>query len=189
MTRLVFTLPLLLTTPLAGCGGDDAPAPDATAELVPLMDSGVEGTVTFTLMPEGEVRIDADITGLEPGMHGIHIHEWGDCSAADGASAGGHFNPDAVAHGAPDDPAHHAGDYGNLEADGKGHAVYSQVMSTATFSLAGGKYDIVGRAVIVHADPDDYMTQPTGNAGGRLACGVITAATGDTAPVLPPPGM
>ncbi|HEY8376827.1 MAG TPA: superoxide dismutase family protein [Nannocystis sp.] len=185
MLRLLLPLSILAICAFA-CGGDDAPTPDATAELVPLMGSGVEGIVTFTHHGEGEVLIEADITGLTPGKHGFHIHEWGDCSAPDGSSAGGHFNPDMVDHGDPAGPVHHAGDYGNLVADADGHAVYTRVMDTATFSLSGGKYDIRGRAVIIHADPDDFMTQPTGNAGGRLACGVIQPASGEVDPVLPP---
>lgn len=167
-----------------GCTSEPDDTPDATAELMPLGDSGVSGVVTFTMMPEGKVRIEADITGLSPGMHGMHIHEFGDCSAPDGMSAGGHFNPDGVDHGSPDGATHHAGDFGNIEADAGGRAQFELVIDTATFSLAGGKYDVAGRAVIVHEKPDDFG-QPTGNAGGRLACGVIEEPSGTT-PVLPP---
>src|SRR5688500_9251144 len=108
MNRLALTLSLLL--PLLGapaCTPDEEQAtPDATATLTALMNSGVNGTVKFTLMPEGEVKIEAEITGLTPGKHGMHVHEWGDCTAPDGMSAGGHFNPEMVDHGAPGSATH-----------------------------------------------------------------------------------
>lgn len=185
MLRLAFTLSLTLAVLAApGCTSEPADSPDATAELMPLGASGVSGTVSFTLLGEGKVQIDADITGLTPGMHGMHVHEWGDCSAPDGMSAGGHFNPDMVDHGMPGGATRHPGDFGNLEADASGRAVFSLVTDTATFSLAGDKYDVTGRAIIVHENPDDF-SQPTGNAGGRLACGVIEGFSGK-GPVLAP---
>lgn len=171
-----------------GCTAGE-PGPDATANLQALGASGVKGTVDFTMLSDGEVRIDADITGLTPGKHGMHVHEWGDCSAADGMSAGGHFNPDMVEHGAPSGATHHPGDFGNLEADANGHAVYSVTIDAGTFSMTeGDKYNVLGRGVIVHEKVDDYG-QPTGNAGGRLACGVINVAGGKSTPIVnPTPG-
>jgi Cu-Zn family superoxide dismutase len=177
---------LLLMVGAPGCNPDEVDtSPDAVAELTPLMDSGVSGTVRFMLLGEGKVRVEAEITGLMPGEHGIHIHEWGDCTSPDGESAGSHFNPDKVEHGAPGSVTHHPGDFGNLDADADGHARLDLVMDTAHFSLSGGRYDVAGRAIIVHEKPDDF-SQPTGNAGARLACGVITRTSGETKPVLNP---
>ena len=148
------------------------PVVKATAVLSPTKGNTVAGLVTFTKV-EGGVKIVADVTGLTPGKHGFHIHEFGDCSAPDGASAGGHFNPSHGEHGAPDAATRHAGDFGNLEADEAGKAHYERVDSV--ISLEGAD-SIIGHGVIVHEKADDLKTQPTGNAGPRVACGVITAA-------------
>jgi Cu-Zn family superoxide dismutase len=129
----------------------------------------VHGQVTFQ-EEAGGVRVTADISGLSPGKHGFHIHQNGDCSAADFSSAGGHFNPLGAPHGAPTDPEHHAGDFGNIVADAGGHARLEQVYSWMTFT---GTNSILGHAVIVHAKADDLRSQPSGDAGGRIACGVI----------------
>jgi len=129
----------------------------------------VSGTVTFTLA-QGGVNVAAEVRGLTPGDHGFHIHEFGDCSAPDGTSAGGHFNPHGTDHGGPDDEHRHAGDFGNLTAAASGVASYDRVDTEISFS---GVESIIGRAVIVHADPDDLVSQPTGAAGPRVACGVI----------------
>jgi len=144
----------------------------AVAVLSPTKGSNVSGTVTFTQV-NGGVRIVADVTGLTPGEHGFHIHEFGDCSAPDATSAGGHFNPRHMQHGAPDASARHAGDFGNLEANGAGKAHYDRV--DKMISLNGAE-SIVGHGVIVHEKVDDFITQPTGNAGARVACGVIGVA-------------
>lgn len=133
--------------------------------------SQVTGTVTFTKTGD-TVQVVADITGLTPGKHGFHIHEFGDCSAADASSAGGHFNPMKKPHGAPDAAERHEGDMGNLEADATGKAHLELKDSMLKFS---GEYSILGRGVIVHEKVDDW-SQPVGNAGGRLACGVIGVA-------------
>ena len=116
------------------------------------------------------VKIIADINGLTPGEHGFHIHQWGDCSAADGTSAGGHYNPFNTAHGSPMDEIRHVGDLGNIKAGSDGSAHYES--DDAVVSL-DGPTSVIGRAVIVHAGKDDFTSQPTGNAGGRVACGVI----------------
>jgi len=171
---------------LAGCGGSPAeqadptgetsatPGRTATATLGSTSGSGVTGTVSFTEQGEG-VHVFAMVSGLTPGPHGFHIHENGDCSAPDGSSAGGHFNPTGMPHGAPDAEQHHVGDMGNIVADEAGNANYESILPGLT--LGEGPNSIVGRGVIVHADADDMTTQPTGNAGARLACGVIQAAT------------
>jgi superoxide dismutase, Cu-Zn family len=159
---------------LAGCAA--TPAPSADAKLEPTRGSAVRGTVTFTERADGSVGVLTRIGGLAPNQeHGFHVHEKGDCSSPDGSSAGGHFNPAAQPHG-PQDGPHHGGDMPALKADAAGNA-------DATFTIAGrlagaGPASLVGRAVIVHAKPDDYTTQPTGNSGDRIACGVIAMAPG-----------
>jgi superoxide dismutase, Cu-Zn family len=148
-----------------------AAAKHAVAEVKPTQGSSVQGHVTFTA-EKGGVHVVADLTGLTPGEHGFHIHEKGDCSAPDGTSAGGHFNPAGKPHGAPDAAEHHAGDLGNINADAAGKAHIDAVFPFLTLA---GPDTIVGRGLIVHASPDDMKTQPTGNAGARQACGVIQA--------------
>jgi Cu-Zn family superoxide dismutase len=140
--------------------------------LYPTQGSNVSGTITF-IQTENGVRVVADIQGLSKGKHGFHIHEFGDCSSADGMSAGGHFNPDGKSHGAPMDMSRHMGDMGNLEADESGKAHLEYVDSTIQLN---GANSILGRSVIVHKNEDDLKTQPTGNAGPRVACGVIGTA-------------
>jgi Cu-Zn family superoxide dismutase len=141
----------------------------AVAVLHPTAGNDVSGTVTFTQVADG-VQISADIENLTPGKHGFHIHELGDCTAADATSAGGHYNPDAYPHAGPQSKQRHMGDLGNLEADTFGRAHYERLDSYVTLN---GPKSIIGRGVIVHADEDDLKTQPTGAAGARQACGVI----------------
>ena len=144
----------------------------AIAVLHPASGSQVMGTVTFTKTGDA-VQVVADVTGLTPGKHGFHIHEFGDCSATDATSAGGHFNPTHKPHGAPDSAERHVGDLGNLEADasGKAHLEWKDKMLKLS-----GQNCILGLAVIVHEKEDDLKSQPVGNAGGRVACGVIGVA-------------
>ena len=144
----------------------------AVAIVPPLSNSDVKGVVTFTKQ-DGGVLIEAELSGLTPGEHGFHIHEFGDCSKADGTCAGGHFNPTSAPHGAPDDAERHAGDFGNIKADASGKATYKRVDKMIKLN---GAQSIIGRGVIVHADPDDLKSQPSGNAGARVACGVIGIA-------------
>ena len=133
----------------------------------------VHGIIKFTDTGNG-VRVMAHVTGLEPNSeHGFHIHEFGDCTDMDKAmSTGGHFNPDKHQHGKPGDAQSHPGDMGNLKADASGMAMAEITLPAASLT---GKNAILGRGVIVHEKPDDY-SQPTGNAGGRIACGVIGVA-------------
>jgi Cu-Zn family superoxide dismutase len=147
------------------------PVTRAVVALNPTKGNQAHGTVTFARV-EGGVKVVATVDGLTPGKHGFHIHEYGDCSAPDASSAGGHFNPSHSDHGSPDSLKRHAGDLGNIVADEKGHAYYER---TDQMIELDGPNTIVGRSVIVHANSDDYITQPTGNAGGRVACGVIIA--------------
>jgi Cu-Zn family superoxide dismutase len=147
----------------------DRRSADAHATLQPTRGSQVQGTVTFEQEKAG-VRVQADVIGLSPGAHGFHIHERGDCSAPDAGSAGEHFDPTRSLHGGPDAERRHAGDLGNLIADEAGRAQSARV--DAHLSLAGTA-SVVGRAVVVHAAADDLTSQPAGNAGARVACGVI----------------
>jgi Cu-Zn family superoxide dismutase len=155
----------MTSTPLDG--------PRATATLDPTKGNATRGTVTF-VERMGKVVVTAEVSGLAPNQeHGFHVHEKGDCSSGDGMSAGGHFNPDGQPHG-PQAAAHHVGDMPSLRADASGNAKASFTLDTAT--VAAGPRSLVGRGLIVHKDPDDYKTQPTGNAGARLACAVIKGA-------------
>jgi Cu-Zn family superoxide dismutase len=143
----------------------------AICMVQPLGGSKVAGKVVFTKVRDG-VEVSAELTGLSPGEHGFHVHEFGDCSMADGTCAGGHFNPDGKPHGAPDAAQRHAGDFGNVKAGADGKATYKRIDKLATLN---GPHSIIGRAIIVHAAPDDF-SQPTGNAGARVGCGVIGIA-------------
>ena len=135
----------------------------------------VTGSVWFT-KAEGGVNITAQINGLEPGPHGIHIHQYGDCSAGDGKSAGGHFNPGKVEHGGPEAEVRHTGDLGNIIADADGNAALEIFDSRLALH---GPHSIIGRGLIIHALADDLISQPTGAAGARVACGVIGIAEGE----------
>ena len=142
----------------------------ATATLKPTAGNTATGTVTFTQTGD-KLSMTANVTGLSPGSHGFHIHEKGDCSGADGMSAGGHFNPTGKPHGDPTTPDHHAGDMPQLVADAGGKATLTADLSPMTIGASAN--DIIGKAAIVHKDADDFKTQPTGNSGARAACGVI----------------
>ncbi|WP_374605917.1 superoxide dismutase family protein [Thermomonas sp.] len=173
---------------LAGCASTGTPtataaaaapakstASRATVNLAPASASLVSGTLTLVPMGDG-VHITGEVGGLKPGdTRGFHIHEKGDCSAADASTAGGHFNPAAQAHGRSGHGAHHAGDTDNIVADARGVARINAHVRGVTLG-GGAANDIAGRAVIVHAATDDYTSQPTGNAGARVACGVIRVA-------------
>ena len=133
------------------------------------------GTVTFTQLGEGKVKVVADLTGLPPGQHGFHIHEKGDMSSPDLMSTGGHFNPHGHPHGGPSTSPVHAGDFGNITAYGSGNA-HLELETTGLTIGTGAKDDIIGKPVIVHAKPDDLKSQPSGNAGARIGGGLIEAA-------------
>jgi Cu-Zn family superoxide dismutase len=177
---LTLTLPALLSAepqtgvqPVMISGGPTK----AVAVLIPLGDSKVSGTITFTKKP-GHVEIAGEINGLTPGEHAFHVHEFGDASSKDGMSAGGHFNPDKHPHGGPDSAARHVGDLGNITADENGKVTLH--IEDPVIQLHG-PHSIIGRSLIIHAKADDLKTQPTGNAGGRVACGVIGVAKGEDA--------
>ena len=155
----------------AGLSADEVAS--AVASISPTAGNTVVGTVVFHEMKNGSVRVVADLSGLAPGQqHAMHVHEKGDCSAPDGTSAGGHYNPEQHVHGLPPGEPRHAGDLGNVTADASGKAHYE--ITVANITIKGAKNPIDGRAVIVHAKIDDGG-QPVGNAGARLGCGVIAA--------------
>lgn len=155
---------------LSGCAAMRPTQPAAMAELAPTKGNTAKGTVSFTSRGD-RLLVVADVSGLSPGGHGFHIHEKGDCSADDATSAGGHFNPLGKPHADPASHDRHAGDMPMLMADASGNARLNTEIDLAT--IGGGSTDIVGRSVIVHKDADDFKTQPTGNSGARVACGVI----------------
>jgi superoxide dismutase, Cu-Zn family len=145
----------------------------AVAVLHPTAGNKVGGTVTFTEVADG-VQVRAEITGLTHGNHGFHIHEFGDCTAADAASAGAHFNPTNKPHAGPDAPERHVGDMGNVQADVSGKAKLDYV--DHEISLTNDQRSAIGRSVVVHAKADDLKSQPAGDSGARVACGVIGRA-------------
>ena len=156
---------------LGACQSMAPVGPSATAALQPTKGSTVSGNVSFTQMGD-KVRVGAKVTGLRPnGEYGFHIHEAGDCSSGDGMSTKGHFNPYGKPHAHAGTPERHAGDLPSLKSDASGNASVTADLDVITVSP--GPASVVGRGLIVHAQPDDYKTQPTGNAGARSACAVI----------------
>lgn len=158
---------------LTACAVLSRPGAVAVAELQPTRDYSAVGTVRFEQWDD-KVRISGEVRGLKPGAeHGFHLHDKGDCSSGDGTSAGGHFNPRGSMHGRHNSLAHHAGDLVSLQADANGVARFN--FETTDVTVTPGPVSVVGRAVIVHRDPDDFKSQPAGNAGPRMACAVVRA--------------
>lgn len=146
--------------------------PGASAELAPTEGNTATGTLTLVAEPGG-VHVTGSLSGVASGgTHGFHVHETGDCSAPDAASAGPHFNPSGHPHGHPGQGEHHAGDMPNLVADDSGTLMVDVQVPGVTLG-DGGTTDILGRAIVLHAKADDYATQPAGDSGPRIACGVI----------------
>lgn len=162
---------------------DEAPgqapaADDAPSRAIAVLhgtegNDGVGGTVTFEQADGGGVALKGTITGLTPGEHGFHVHQWGDCSAPDATSAGGHFNPTGAPHAGPDAEQHHVGDMGNITAAEDGSATIDVTFDFLSFS---GPTSVIGRGLIVHAGTDDLESQPSGDAGARVGCAVIGVA-------------
>ncbi len=157
-------LSLLGAVLLAGCNPEEY----VIATIDPTAGNSATGEVRFYPVESG-VRVVASISGLAPGKHGFHLHEKGDCSAPDAASAGGHYNPLGAPHGSPDGnrATRHVGDLGNIDADAGGKSTYDRVDSLLVYA------DLAGLAVLVHGKEDDLTSQPAGNAGARIGCGVI----------------
>ncbi|HLL54759.1 MAG TPA: superoxide dismutase family protein [Myxococcaceae bacterium] len=166
---------------LSGCATSPGNPPppqgggaSATATIEGRSNTNTGGTARFTQSGK-EISLLLQVTNLTPGTHAVHIHEKGDCSAPDASSAGPHWNPTGQSHGRWGHNGFHLGDLGNLDATADGTATLK--LSTDQWTLGdGGPTDIVGKAVVVHAGVDDFTSQPAGNAGGRVGCGVITAA-------------
>ena len=175
-TGLALTATLCLTAcPPAADQKTDKPAgggegPIAVTTLEARSNSTVKGQASFTQVGD-KVKVLVEVSGATPGQHGLHVHENGDCSAPDAKSAGNHFNPGNAEHGAPDKPAHHAGDFGNLTIGEDGNGKLE--LLTDQISVKPGTVSVVGRALILHEKVDDTTTQPTGNSGSRIGCGVI----------------
>lgn len=179
---------LTLSLITAGCAqqngqdGDEATMSESSTEVTKAVaqmhatdGNDILGTVTFVQTSEG-VDVTADIEGLEAGKHGFHIHQFGDCTAEDQTSAGGHYNPYDTEHGAPTDSLRHMGDMGNLPVNEEGIGSLDYVDNVIELN---GPNSIIGRAVIIHGGADDFTSQPSGAAGPRLACGVIGIANPD----------
>jgi len=164
-------LPITAAALLCACAS--APSgPSASAQLQPTRGNTTAGEVKFTQQGD-KVLVTGEVRGLKPnGEHGFHVHDKGDCSSGDGMSTGGHFNPMGRMHGLHGHGEHHVGDLPSLKADANGVARIS--FESSALSVGSGSADVIGRGLIVHRDPDDYKTQPTGNAGPRLACAVIS---------------
>ncbi|MGE4170680.1 MAG: superoxide dismutase family protein [Candidatus Margulisiibacteriota bacterium] len=141
------------------------------AVFYPTSGNAVSGVVRLSQTPDG-VRLVGQVSGLTPGKHGFHIHQYGDTSASDGTAAGSHFNPSGHQHGMPG--SGHVGDLMNIEANASGNATLDRTLSGAT--LTSDENGILGRSLVIHADQDDYKTQPTGGSGARVAVGVIGVA-------------
>lgn len=163
---ILIAIPLLV---LGGCATARRPA--AMTALAPMGSSTAQGTVHLQELKDGGVEVKVDLTGVPPGVHGFHVHEFGNC-ADNGNAAGGHFNPTSMPHSSPDAASHHAGDFGNVTAGANGEVHTSFI--TRSITVSPGQNSAVGKAIILHANPDDLVTQPTGNAGGRIACGVVS---------------
>jgi superoxide dismutase, Cu-Zn family len=183
MTPIRVLVVAALAASLAACASAPPPKPPAAqhrvqravANMAPASASLVSGRLAVTAI-DGGVRIHGELGGLgRGGTHAIHVHERGDCRAADGSAAGAHFNPGAIAHGRAGIAPHHLGDMDNLHAGGDGVAHVDIRLDGVTLG-SGAPNDILGRAIVVHAGADDYASQPAGNAGARVACGVIEIA-------------
>lgn len=175
MKRLPFALLVLgAVFTLGGCQSMHTAATKAVADLRPTQGHRTAGRVTFSQVGS-KVEVHAVVTGLAPGQeHGFHVHEAGDCSSGDGMSTKGHFNPLGQPHGHHSTQQRHVGDMPNLKADANGRADARFTLDTMT--VTEGSASVVGRGLIVHVQPDDYRSQPVGNAGARMACAVIRRA-------------
>jgi Cu-Zn family superoxide dismutase len=174
--RPIGILTAALALACAGCSEHEVKSSaSAHVTLAPTAGNSISGSFDLTAVPDG-VRVQGLLAGLVPAStHGFHIHDKGDCSAPDGSSAGGHFNPLGMAHGNPGKMPHHAGDIPNQTADSAGVAKVDVVVHGVSLGT-GAPDDVIGRSMVVHKDRDDYTTQPAGNSGARVACGVIEKA-------------
>lgn len=171
--KKILLLSLVAFALIIACkSGNSTKANALTITLEPKSGSTVTGTATFK-EKNGVVSFEAKLSGLKPGVHAIHIHEKADCSSGDATSAGGHWNPTHVKHGKWTDPEHHKGDIGNFTADENGNGTVTLKTDEWCIGCGDANKDILGKGLIVHDKADDFVTQPTGNAGGRVACAGI----------------
>ncbi len=168
----IFLVALLVGLAFVSFQKKDDKTSSAISNIISKNNSDISGTVSFT-EKNGIVSMTASISGLTPGNHAIHIHAIGDCSADDGASAGGHWNPTNVDHGAWDSASFHRGDIGNIEAGSDGTGTISRETDLWCINCSDSTKNIVGKAIIIHAGSDDFSTQPSGAAGPRIGCGEI----------------
>lgn len=174
MKRKPWGIPLTAAAVLvvgACASAKTSPGPEAKAMIESKTGSTVTGTATFTELSTGGVRVHVHVDHAPPGMHGLHVHEKGDCSDPEAKNAGGHFNPKGMPHAGPTAMQRHAGDLGNIEVKDAGTGDLE--ITSDMLTVRPGPNSVVGRSVVFHEKADDLTTQPTGNAGGRLGCGVI----------------
>lgn len=171
MTRTSFFVVYGMAASLSAALLASSDAPKAAAVIESKSGSKVTGKAKFTELASGGTRAEIWIENATPGIHGLHVHEKGDCSAPDASSAGAHFNASGNPHAGPQDAKHHNGDFGNITigADGKGHLEITSDLLT----VKPGPNSVVGKSVVFHEKTDDLKSQPSGDAGGRLGCGVI----------------
>lgn len=182
MKRSVLAM-LAVAVVASGCSTLEAQGPRAVAKLDVPKGGQLWGSVSF-VETGGAVEVRADVRNLRPGGEfGFHVHEKGDCSAPDFTSAGGHFNPGGKPHAHFGKPERHAGDLPSLRSDAEGNATYSFV--TPLLTVRPGPNSVVGKAVVIHANPDDYTSQPAGNSGPRIACGLIREVDQGSEPLYP----
>jgi Cu-Zn family superoxide dismutase len=173
MKKIIFSVVVIVAV-IIGCktSGNSSDSKKLNLVFESKSNSKVTGTATFT-EKNGKVTFAAKIAGLQPGIHAIHIHEKSDCSAADGSSAGGHWNPTFKKHGKWGEGEYHRGDIGNFTADEKGNGTITLTTDEWCIGCEDASKDILGKGLIVHQGADDFVTQPTGNAGARVACSAI----------------
>lgn len=172
MKKLVLFSMALLSMVLFACGSSK-PMAMAMANLVPTGAAGPTGMVHFHDQADGSTEVMIDIKGLDPhSVHGLHVHQNPSC-ADNGNAAGGHFNPTGMQHGGPMAAMHHSGDFGNVKADDKGEV--HEHFNTRAVTAHAGDLSVLGHSVVLHGGPDDLTSQPAGNSGPRIACGVVEA--------------
>jgi Cu-Zn family superoxide dismutase len=173
MKKIILTIALILAV-IIGCKTSSSSKDSKTLDITfePKSNSTVSGKASF-VEKNGNVTFVANLAGLQPGVHAIHIHEKSDCSAADGSSAGGHWNPTFKKHGKWGNGEYHKGDIGNFTADEKGNGTITMTTEEWCIGCGDATKDVLGKGLIVHQGADDFITQPTGNAGGRVACSAI----------------
>lgn len=173
MKKLIFSVVLIIAV-IIGCKTNNNSAQSKKLDLVfeSKSNSTAKGTATF-VEKNGKVTFVAKMTGLNPGVHAIHIHEKSDCSAADGSSAGGHWNPTFKKHGKWGVEEYHKGDIGNFTADSNGNGTITLTTDQWCIGCGDNTKDIIGKGLIVHQGADDFITQPAGNSGARIACSAI----------------